>query len=197
MSTSAPSKPPSPVQQPLLPSGQSAALPATLAATPISSGAMVLVPPGAPAAAIPPTLTLAQIVASPTDLSHAMRDVQLTLNAMLTGQLAYAAIHHSRRYHPSLRRRPRPRCRPPCTSATPHATTCAAAPNISATNFLSVRHANRPNLIVHRTTTSLHPHPADPISSVTFPNPIMGAGLDDSSWSCRSDSRMHLPPSRL
>ncbi|AQK92773.1 OSJNBa0059D20.8-like protein [Zea mays] len=113
MSTSAPSKPPSPVQQPLLPSGQSAALPATLAATPISSGAMVLVPPGAPAAAIPPTLTLAQIVASPTDLSHAMRDVQLTLNAMLTGQLAYAAIHHSRRYHPYLRRHPLHLCHPP------------------------------------------------------------------------------------
>jgi hypothetical protein len=55
----------------------------------MSSGAMALVPPAASAAAIPPALTLAQIAASLTDLSHAMRDVQLILNAMLTGQLAY------------------------------------------------------------------------------------------------------------
>jgi hypothetical protein len=102
MSTSAPSKPPSPVQQPPPSSGQSAALPATLAATPMSSGAMVIVPPGASAAAIPPVLTPAQIATSLTDLSHTMRDVQLTLNTMLTGQLAYPAQHAAHPPQPPL-----------------------------------------------------------------------------------------------
>jgi hypothetical protein len=92
--------------------------------------------------------------------------------------------HHARRAtHPQHHadrsaRLPCP-ARRPSTTAAATIPTCAAAPNISATNFLFVWHVDRPNLIVRRTTTDLHSHPTDLISAVTFSNPIMGAGHDD------------------
>jgi hypothetical protein len=80
---------------------------------------MALGPPGAAInQQAAPALTPAQIAASLADLSHAVRDMQITMNAMLTGHLAFPnpqAAHPPQPPHPSLTAQPPPAALPPPT----------------------------------------------------------------------------------
>jgi hypothetical protein len=106
----------SPGQQPSPATSPPAAPVVSLAAVPAPSEAMAL---GPPRAAInqqaAPALTPDQIAASLADLSHAMRDMQITMNDMLTGHLPFPnpqAAHPPQPPHPSLTAQPPPAALP-------------------------------------------------------------------------------------
>jgi hypothetical protein len=110
------SKPPSPRQQPPPATSPPAAPVVSLATVPAPSEAMAL---GPPSAAInqqaAPALTPAQIAAPLADLSHAVRDMQITMNAMLTGHLPFPnpqAAHPPQLPHLSLTVQPPPTALP-------------------------------------------------------------------------------------
>jgi hypothetical protein len=113
------SKSSSPGQQPPPATSPSAASVVSLAAVPAPSEAMALGPPGAAInQQAAPALTPAQIAASLADLSHAVRDMQITMNAMLTGHLPFPnpqAAHPPQPPHPSLTAQPPPAALPPPT----------------------------------------------------------------------------------
>jgi hypothetical protein len=120
MSSSAASKSLSPGQQSPSSTSPSAAPVTSLVVTPAPSEAMALGPPGAAVnQQAAPALTPAQIVVSLADLSHAVHDMQITMNAMLTGQLPFPnqqAAHPSPLPHPSLvTAQPLPAALPPPT----------------------------------------------------------------------------------
>eukprot|EP00267_Zea_mays_P041776 XP_020393703.1 vegetative cell wall protein gp1-like [Zea mays] len=120
MSSSTSSKSLSLGQQPPPSTSPSVALITSLAAVPAPSEAMALGPPSvAVSQQAAPARTPAQIAASLADLSHAVRDMQITMNAMLTSQLPFPnqqAAHPSPPPHPSLvMAQPPPAALPPPT----------------------------------------------------------------------------------